>query len=125
MDRSIHVLIVDDQPTIRQIIRGFLRHLGFNNVTEADNGSRAWDIINTRRIDFIISDWVMEGMTGLDLLLAVRREYDFKDIPFLMVTAETGHAQIVDAAKAGVSDYIVKPFNADMLKTKIERIFSK
>ncbi len=124
MDKTMRVLIIDDQATIRKILRSFLRHLEFSNIVEADNGIRAWEIIQSEKIDFIISDWIMDGITGLDLLRRVRRDEDLKETPFLMVTAEASEAQVIDAIQAQVSDYIVKPFNADMLKTKIEKIFS-
>ena len=124
------ILIVDDMNTMRKIIKGMLQKMGCDNLTEADEGIPAWKMIQDAHAagvpyQFIISDWNMPGMTGLDLLKNVRSKEEFKALPFLMVTAEAEQANVVVAVKAGVSNYIIKPFNPDTLKTKIEKIFGK
>jgi two-component system chemotaxis response regulator CheY len=124
------ILIVDDMNTMRKIIKGMLQKMGCDNLTEADDGIPAWKMIQDAHAagvpyQFIISDWNMPGMTGLDLLKNVRSKEEFKALPFLMVTAEAEQANVVVAVKAGVSNYIIKPFNPDTLKTKIEKIFGK
>jgi two-component system chemotaxis response regulator CheY len=124
------ILIVDDMNTMRKIIKGMLQKMGCDNLTEANDGIPAWQLIqdahtNGVPFDFIISDWNMPGMTGLDLLKHVREKEQFKTLPFLMVTAEAEQANVVVAVKAGVSNYIIKPFNPETLKTKIDKIFGK
>jgi len=116
--------------TMRKIIKGMLQKMGCDNLTEANDGIPAWQMIqdahaNGVPFDFIISDWNMPGMTGLDLLKHVREKEQFKALPFLMVTAEAEQANVVVAVKAGVSNYIIKPFNPETLKTKIDKIFGK
>ena len=119
------ILIVDDFSTMRRIIKNLLRELGFNNTHEADDGTSALPMLQNGDFDFLITDWNMPGMTGLDLLKAVRADPKLKDLPVLMVTAEAKRDQIVEAAQAGVNGYIVKPFTAQTLKEKIERIFER
>ncbi len=119
------ILIVDDFSTMRRIIKNLLRELGFNNTHEADDGSTALPMLQNGDFDFLITDWNMPGMTGLDLLKAVRADPKLKDLPVLMVTAEAKRDQIIEAAQAGVNGYIVKPFTAQTLKEKIERIFER
>lgn len=120
---NMRVLIVDDFSTMRRIVRNILRQLGFTNMTEADDGTAAWDILNREKIDFIVSDWNMPQMTGIELLRKVRASEQHQNIPFLMVTAEAQQENILEAVQARVSNYIVKPFTADTLKQKIDKIF--
>lgn len=96
---------------------------GFNNVVEADDGTTAWEVLNREKVEFIVSDWNMPQMTGIDLLRKVRASEQFADIPFLMVTAEAQQENIIEAVQAKVSNYIVKPFTADTMKQKIDKIF--
>ncbi|WP_425411878.1 chemotaxis response regulator CheY [Marinospirillum insulare] len=119
------ILIVDDFATMRRIIKNLLRDLGFNNTFEADDGLTAIPMLNSGNYDFLVTDWNMPGMTGFDLLKHVRADPDLKDLPILMVTAESKREQIVAAAQAGVNGYIVKPFTAAVLKEKIEKIFER
>jgi two-component system chemotaxis response regulator CheY len=123
-DPNMRVLVVDDFSTMRRIIKNLLRQLGFTNIVEADDGTTAWDTLNRDKIDFIISDWNMPQMTGIDLLRKVRASDEFADIPFLMVTAEAQQENLIEAVQARVSNYIVKPFTPDTLKQKIDKIFS-
>lgn len=122
-DPDMRVLIVDDFSTMRRIVRNILRQIGLNNVVEADDGTTAWDVLNRDKIDFIVSDWNMPKMTGIELLRKVRSSEQFADIPFLMVTAEAQQENIIEAVQAKVSNYIVKPFTADTMKQKIDKIF--
>ncbi|MCW5698380.1 MAG: chemotaxis response regulator CheY [Rhodospirillales bacterium] len=119
VDRNMQVLIVDDYKTMLRIIRNLLRQLEFNNIDEATDGTTA--LAKLRRKDFglVISDWNMEPMTGLQLLREVRSDQKLKHIPFIMVTAESKTENVVAAKQAGVSNYIVKPFNAETLKSKL------
>jgi two-component system chemotaxis response regulator CheY len=120
---DMRVLVVDDFSTMRRIIKNILRQLGLNNIVEADDGTTAWDTLNKDKIDFIISDWNMPHMTGIDLLRKVRASDEFSDLPFLMVTAEAQQENLIEAVQAKVSNYIVKPFTPDTLKQKIDKIF--
>ena len=122
-DPNMRVLVVDDFSTMRRIVRNILRQIGLNNVVEADDGTVAWDILNRDKIDFIVSDWNMPNMTGIELLRKVRGSEQFADIPFLMVTAEAQQENIIEAVQAKVSNYIVKPFTAETMKQKIDKIF--
>ncbi|MCA1989125.1 MAG: chemotaxis response regulator CheY [Desulfarculus sp.] len=117
------VLVVDDFSTMRRIVKNILRQLGFENIVEADDGETAVRKLETERIDFVISDWNMPKMSGLELLKWVRSHEEFKDLPFLMVTAEAQKENVLEAVKAKVSNYIVKPFTAETLSEKIEKIF--
>jgi len=119
------ILIVDDFSTMRRIIKNLLRDLGFNNTTEADDGLTALPILQAGGIDFLVTDWNMPGMQGIDLLKAVRADEKLANIPVLMVTAETKREQIIVAAQAGVNGYVVKPFTAATLKEKIDKIFER
>ena len=119
------ILIVDDFSTMRRIIRNLLRDLGFNNTLEADDGSTALPILQAGGIDFVVTDWNMPGMQGIDLLKAMRADAGLAKIPVLMVTAEQKREQIVEAAQAGVNGYIVKPFTAVTLKEKLDKIFER
>ena len=119
------ILIVDDFSTMRRIIKNLLRELGFNNTVEADDGLTALPILQAGGIDFLVTDWNMPGMQGIDLLKAVRADPKLSSIPVLMVTAETKREQIMVAAQAGVNGYVVKPFTAATLKDKIDKIFER
>jgi two-component system chemotaxis response regulator CheY len=119
------ILIVDDFSTMRRIVKNLLRDLGYNNTVEADDGSTALPILQAGGIDFLITDWNMPGMQGIDLVREVRADPALKHIPILMVTAEAKRDQIIEAAQAGVNGYIVKPFTAGTLKEKIEKIFER
>ena len=123
-DPNMRILVVDDFSTMRRIVRNILRQLDLNNVVEADDGTTAWDILNRDKIDFIVSDWNMPNMTGIELLRKVRASEQFADISFLMVTAEAQQENIIEAVQAKVSNYIVKPFTADTMKQKIDKIFA-
>jgi Response regulator containing CheY-like receiver, AAA-type ATPase, and DNA-binding domains len=120
---TMRVLVVDDFSTMRRIIKNILRQLGFTNVVEADDGTTAWEVLNKDKIDFIISDWNMPQMSGIELLRKVRKSEEFSDLPFLMVTAEAQQENIIEAVQAKVSNYIVKPFTAEIMKQKIDKIF--
>ena len=124
-DTNMKVLIVDDFSTMRRIIKNLMRDLGFNNTSEADDGNTALPMLKSGGYDFLITDWNMPGMTGIDLLKAVRNDPDMANLPVLLVTAEAKKEQIIEAAQAGVNGYIVKPFNVATLKEKIEKIFER
>ena len=119
----MRVLVVDDFATMRRIVKNILRQVGFNNVVGADDGTTAWEVLNKDKIEFIVSDWNMPKMTGIDLLRKVRASEEFGDLPFLMVTAEAQQENIIEAVQAKVSTYIVKPFTAETMKQKIDKIF--
>ena len=119
------ILIVDDFSTMRRIIKNLLRDLGFTNTFEADDGVNGLQVLRSSNVDFLVTDWHMPGMTGIELLKAVRADPLLAALPVLLVTAEAKREQIVEAAKAGVNGYIVKPFTAALLKEKIEKIFER
>jgi two-component system chemotaxis response regulator CheY len=123
-DKAMRVLIVDDYNTMLRIMRNLLRQLDVNNVEEANNGDDALRMLNRERFDLVISDWNMQPMTGLELLRQVRTTEKLKRIPFIMVTAESKTENVIAAKQAGVSNYIVKPFNAETLRTKIASAFA-
>lgn len=125
MDKNMKILIVDDFSTMRRIIKNLLRDLGYNNTAEADDGSTALPQLLSGSFDFLITDWNMPNMAGIDLLKAVRADAKLKDMPVLMVTAEAKRDQIVEAAQAGVNGYIIKPFTADTLREKIDKVFER
>nr|WP_246480323.1 chemotaxis response regulator CheY [Motiliproteus sediminis] len=125
MDKNMKILIVDDFSTMRRIIKNLLRDLGFNNTVEADDGSTALPVLKNGGIDFLVTDWNMPGMSGLELLEQVRSDPGLAKLPVLMVTAEAKREQIIRAAQAGVNGYVVKPFTAAVLKEKIEKIFER
>jgi two-component system chemotaxis response regulator CheY len=122
VDKNMNVLIVDDYKTMLRIIRNLLKQLGFNNVEEATDGSMALSKMREQSFDLVISDWNMEPMTGLQLLKEVRADASLKSTPFIMVTAESKTDNVVAAKQAGVNNYIVKPFNAATLKSKMESV---
>jgi two-component system chemotaxis response regulator CheY len=119
------ILIVDDFSTMRRIIKNLLRDLGFTNTQEADDGLTALPMLKGGDFDFLVTDWNMPGMTGIELLKEVRADDKLANLPTLMVTAEAKKDQIVEAAQAGVNGYVVKPFTAQALKEKIEKIFDR
>ncbi|MFP4079553.1 MAG: chemotaxis response regulator CheY [Ectothiorhodospira sp.] len=119
------ILIVDDFSTMRRIIKNLLRDLGYNNTSEADDGNTALPMLKNGNFEFLVTDWNMPGMPGIDLLRAVRADPRLKDLPVLMVTAEAKREQIIEAAQAGVNGYIVKPFTAETLREKIDKIFER
>lgn len=123
VDKNMNVLIVDDYSTMLRIIKNLLKQLGFNNVDEASDGGMAYDKLKAKPYGLVISDWNMEPVTGLDLLKKIRASSEsFRDVPFIMVTAESKTENVIMAKQAGVSNYIVKPFNAETLKTKIAAV---
>ena len=122
VDKNMNVLIVDDYKTMLRIVRNLLKQLGFNNVDEATDGSMALQMLRVGTYGLVISDWNMEPMTGLQLLREVRADARLKDTPFIMVTAESKTENVVAAKQAGVSNYIVKPFNAETLKGKMASV---
>ncbi|KPC33307.1 Chemotaxis protein CheY [Pseudomonas syringae pv. cilantro] len=125
MDKNMKILIVDDFSTMRRIIKNLLRDLGFTNTSEADDGLTALPMLQSGAFDFLVTDWNMPGMSGIDLLRQVRADDRLKSLPVLMVTAEAKREQIIEAAQAGVNGYVVKPFTAQALKEKIEKIFER
>ncbi|OUR66535.1 response regulator [Bermanella sp. 47_1433_sub80_T6] len=125
MDKNMKILVVDDFSTMRRIIKNLLRDLGFTNTSEADDGNTALPMLQSGNFDFLVTDWNMPGMTGIELLKHVREDERLKDLPVLMVTAEAKRDQIVAAAQAGVNGYVIKPFTAAVLKEKIEKIFER
>ena len=126
LNKNMQILVVDDFSTMRRIITNVLRQLGFDNIVEAEDGAKALHILEAESVDFVITDWNMPQMSGLDLLKAIRAHDDAskKDIPVLMVTAEALQENIVLAAKEGVNNYIIKPFDAKTLANKIDKIFA-
>ncbi len=125
VDLSMRVLVVDDYNTMVRIIRNLLRQLGFQHIDDASDGSGALEKLRQRKYGLVISDWNMEPMTGYDLLRQMRADLDLGRTPFIMVTAESKTESVIAAKKAGVSNYIVKPFNAQTLKNKIEAVFGQ
>jgi two-component system chemotaxis response regulator CheY len=125
LNKNIKILIVDDFSTMRRIIKNLLRDLGFTNTAEADDGITALPMLQSGNFELLVTDWNMPGMQGIDLLRAVRADPKLATLPVLMVTAEQKKEQIIEAAKAGVNGYIVKPFTAQTLKEKLEKIFER
>lgn len=125
IDKNIRVLVVDDYNTMRRIIGSLLRQLDLSNISEAENGQEALAKLKQDKFGLVISDWNMQPMTGLDLLKAVRSDANLKMLPFIMVTAESKTENVVEAKQAGVSNYIVKPFNAETLKRKLASVFGQ
>jgi two-component system, chemotaxis family, chemotaxis protein CheY len=122
-DPNMKILVVDDFATMRRIIKNILTQLGFKNIIEADDGTTALGVLKSEKIGLIVSDWNMPKMTGLDLLKAVRADSNMANTPFIMVTAEAQQDNIILAVKAKVSQYIVKPFTAETLAEKLNKIF--
>lgn len=125
VDQSMPILVVDDYKTMIRIIRNLLKQLGFSDVDEASDGTEALQKLKAKRYGLIISDWNMEPMTGYELLKVVRQDDQLNRTPFIMVTAESKTENVIAAKKAGVNNYIVKPFNAATLKSKIDAVFGE
>lgn len=125
LDKNMRILVVDDFATMRKVIKNLLKQAGYNNIVEAEDGAEALKVLKSVKVDFVISDWNMPNMNGLEFLQAVRADAELSKMSFLMVTAEALQENVVLAVKAGVSDYIVKPFTAETLNEKIEKIFQK
>ncbi len=121
----MQILVVDDFSTMRRIVKNVLRELGFSNIKEAEEGGPALQILKSSKIDFVVTDWNMPGMDGLALLKAIRSDPALKSIPVLMVTAEAKREQIIEAAQNGVNGYVVKPFTAQTLREKMEKVFER
>jgi two-component system, chemotaxis family, chemotaxis protein CheY len=121
-EKNIKVLIVDDFATMRKVVRNLLKQVGYEDIVEAEDGVMALKALKSQKIDVIVSDWNMPNMSGFELLKAVRADADLSKTPFLMVTAEALQDNVVAAVKAGVSNYIVKPFTAEVLNEKIKKI---
>ena len=122
MSKDLKFLVVDDFSTMRRIIKNLLIDLGYPNVEEADDGKTALPMLQTGNFDFLITDWNMPGMPGLDLIKAVRADGKLAKMPVLMLTAEAKREQIIEAAQAGVNGYVIKPFTAETLKEKLDKI---
>lgn len=125
VDKNIRILVVDDFATMRKVVKGCLRNLGFINIEEAEDGIKALEKLKSSEFKLIVSDWNMPNMMGIDLLKAVRAEPSIAKIPFLMVTAEAQKENVIAAAQAGVSNYIVKPFTLEQMQAKLEAVFSR
>lgn len=125
MSKEMSILVVDDFSTMRRIVKNLLHELGYANVQEADDGNTALPMLKTGKFDFLITDWNMPGMPGLDLLKNVRADATLGKMPVLMVTAEAKREQIIEAAQAGVSGYVIKPFTGATLKEKIDKILAQ
>lgn len=123
--KDMNILIVDDYKTMLRIIRNLLNEIGFKNIDEASDGVTALESLRNKKYDLVISDWNMEPMTGLDLLKEVRSDTSLKAMPFIMVTAEAKTENVVAAKKAGVNNYIVKPFNAATLRSKLSAVIGE
>ncbi len=122
-DSNMKILVVDDMVTMRRIVKNILKQLGFANVEEAENGQEALQKLRADTYGFVVSDWNMPIMTGIDMLRAIRADEKLKSTPVLMVTAEAQQSNLVEAVQAGVSNYIVKPFTAETMQEKIGKIF--
>lgn len=122
MDTTIKILIVDDFATMRRILKNILKKIGFTQIIEADDGINALKVLEKEKVDLVISDWNMPKMTGIEFLKAVRANTAFKDLPFLMVTAEAQKQNIIEAVQAGVSNYVVKPFTEEVITEKLAKI---
>ncbi|MFB3101379.1 MAG: response regulator [Gammaproteobacteria bacterium] len=121
----MNILVVDDFATMRKIIKNLLHELGFANITEADDGTTALPMLQIYEFDFLVTDWIMPHMQGIDLVKEIREDPNLSSLPVLMVTAEAKREHIVEAAKAGVNGYVVKPFTTQILKKKIDMIFDR
>ena len=124
-DKNLNFLVVDDFSTMRRIVRNLLKELGYNNVEEAEDGAQALDMLGTGRFQFVVSDWNMPNLDGLEMLKRIRASEPLKHLPVLMVTAEAKKENIIAAAQAGANGYVVKPFLAATLEEKLDRIFEK
>ncbi|TWI02809.1 two-component system chemotaxis response regulator CheY [Luteimonas cucumeris] len=124
-NKNMRILIVDDFSTMRRIIKNLLNDLGYTNTAEAEDGNSALATLAQGPFDFVVTDWNMPGMTGIELLKAIRADERFKALPVLMVTAEAKREQIIEAAQCGVNGYIIKPFTAQTLEEKLGKIFER
>ena len=124
-DPNMRILVVDDFSTMRRIVKSIVKQLGFNNIDEAEDGKQALDMLKAGNYGFVVSDWNMPNMNGVELLRAIRSTPELKDIPVLMVTAETEKQIVVEAIQAGVNNYIVKPFTPQIFEEKMNKIFEK
>ncbi len=125
IDHKTKILVVDDFSTMRRIVKNVLKQLGFENIEEAEDGLQAYTKLKAGGFGFVVSDWNMPNMDGISFLRAVRNDPELRDMPFLMVTAEAEKEKVVEAIKEGVNNYIVKPFTAEVLKEKMDRVFEK
>lgn len=125
LNTNINVLVIDDFPTMRRIVKNLLKQLGYENVDEAENGAEALKKLKNGNFQMVISDWNMPVMEGIELLRQVRNDQQLKDIAFIMVTAEAEKEKVIEAIKSGVDNYIVKPFTGEILKEKIEKVAQK
>jgi two-component system chemotaxis response regulator CheY len=125
VDKTIGILVVDDFPTMRRIVRSLLKELGFTNVDEAEDGQDALNKLKAGGFKFVVADWNMPNLDGMEMLKQIRADPDLKDMPVLMVTAEAKKENIIAAAQAGASGYVVKPFTAATLDEKLNKIFEK
>ncbi len=124
-DKNMKFLVVDDFSTMRRIVMNLLKELGYNNMVEAEDGVAALSKLNAEKFDFVVTDWNMPNMTGLELLTNIRADAKLKHLPVLLVTAEAKNENIVAAAQAGASGYVVKPFTANVLQEKLNKIIEK
>lgn len=124
-DLNMKILVVDDFSTMRKIVKNVLKQLGYNNIEEAEDGAQAYLKLKSNKLHFVVSDWNMPNMDGLDMLKKIRSDPELKELPVLMVTAEAEKDKVIAAIKAGVNNYIVKPFTAETLKQKMEQIFER
>ncbi|BCD61840.1 two-component system, chemotaxis family, chemotaxis protein CheY [Nitratiruptor sp. YY08-26] len=123
-DKNIRILVVDDAPMIRRILKNLLKEMGFSNIDEAEDGMVALQKLRNQKYDFVITDWNMPNLTGIELVQEIRKDPNLKSLPIMMVTAEAKKENIILALKSGVNNYIVKPFTPENVKAKIEAIFS-
>lgn len=124
-DINMKILVVDDMSTMRRIVKNILKQLGFSNMEEAENGQEALQKLRAEPFGFVVSDWNMPVMPGIEMLRAIRADEKLKHIPVLMVTAEAQKENLIEAIQAGVNNYVVKPFTAETMQEKINKIFSK
>jgi len=124
-DQNMRILVVDDFSTMRRIVKNVLKQIGYSNIDEAEDGADALNKLRSRHYDFVVSDWNMPNLDGLEMLKQIRADEQLKGLPVLMVTAEAEKEKVVTAIRAGVNNYIVKPFTAETLKQKIEQIYER
>lgn len=124
-DQKMKILVVDDFSTMRRIVKNILKQLGYENIDEAEDGAQAYSKLQAGNYDFVVSDWNMPNMDGLELLKKIRSDERLKAMPVLMVTAEAEKDKVITAIQAGVNNYVVKPFTAEVLKEKMDRVYEK
>jgi two-component system, chemotaxis family, chemotaxis protein CheY len=125
VDTKMRILVVDDFSTMRRIVKNILKQIGFENLDEAEDGKQALAMLKADKFDFLVSDWNMPNMTGIELLQAIRADAQLRNLPVLLVTAETEKEKVLEAVQSGVNNYVVKPFTAEVLMEKINKIFNK